>query len=272
MGTKMNDAPVYLTVVQVQYNKLTSLDAYLKDVGEAMRQAGFVDYKMNFVQQVHIEIPIPGCESSPSQQTPRQQLTRHIFSDMEGVSGFVLLPNMLAYYTTAYETFDLFLDTFLQGLQAVHKAVGGLSFTEKLSLRYLDAVMPKSDDTIDSYLVPELQGLPVHMPQSTFLYSMAQALRIQPGIGHFLCRSMMLNGSVSIPSELILEGLTLNRKFAEFSGPHAVIDTDGSYAERESFDLEKIAIHLRGLHDGVNEVFHASVTDHARQVWREGNL
>lgn len=272
MGTKMNDAPVYLTVVQAQYNRLPSLDGYLQGISDAMRQTGFADYKTSPVLQAHIEISLPGAESVPSQRPPSQQVLRHIFSDMSGTSGFVLLPYMLAYYTTAYETFEPFLEVFLYGLQTIHEAVGGLSFIDKLSLRYLDAVVPKGGDTVNSYLAPELQGLPVRMPQSNFLYSMTQAIQIQPGIGNFLCRSMMLNGPVSFPPELVLEGLTLPKKFIEFAGPHAVIDTDGSYAEREGFDLEKITGRLRGLHDGINQVFHASVTDHARHIWKEGNL
>ena len=272
MGAKMNDAPVYFTIAQAQYNMLPSVDAYLQGIGDAMRQAGFADYKISPVLQVHIEIPPPGSEPAQPPRPPAQQVLRYIFSDMSGTSGFVLLPNALSYYTTAYETFDPFAAIFLQGLQTVHEAVGGLSFIDRLSLRYLDAMVPKGGEVVNSYLARELQGLPVRMPESKFLYSMTQAMQMQPGVGNFLCRSIVQNGPVGLPPELALEGLTLPQKFVGFIGPHAVLDTDGSYAQREVFDLEKIAIRLQSLHDEINQVFRASVTDHARHMWKESNL
>lgn len=272
MGAKMNDAPVYFTIAQAQYNMLPSLDAYLQGIGDAMRQAGFADYKISPVLQVHIEISPPGAEPAQPPRPPAQQVLRYIFSDMSGTSGFVLLPNALSYYTTAYETFDPFSAIFLQGLRAVHEAVGGLSFIDRLSLRYLDAVVPKDGEVVNSYLAPELHGLPVRMPESMFLHSMTQALRIQPDVGNFLCRSMVQNGPVGLPPELVIEGLTLPQKLVGFAGPHAVLDTDGSYVQREVFDLAKIAIRLRSLHDGIDQVFRASVTDHALHMWKEGNL
>ena len=65
---------------------------------------------------------------------------------------------MMFYQTTDYDTFNPFLNRFLEGLKVLDEAAR-LSYTERAGVRFLDAVCPEASETIDQYLVPSVLGI-----------------------------------------------------------------------------------------------------------------
>ena len=90
---------------------------------------------------------------------------------MNSMAGFALGSDYLTYQVTDYDVFETFCGTLLEGLETVHKAVG-LSYVARIGVRYLDAVFPRADETLEQYLLPEVMGLSAKSGRrtSTFVY------------------------------------------------------------------------------------------------------
>ena len=65
----------------------------------------------------------------------------------------------LIFQTTEYDTFDPFKEQFLLGIKTVDKVRSRLSFCERVGIRFLDAVWPRSNEKMTDYLAPSLVGL-----------------------------------------------------------------------------------------------------------------
>ena len=267
MGTKLKSAPVFYTIGQVQHNPLLNLGSYLAEIQERMRKAGYPDFKRGVQMQFAVS---PGMVVDGSTQAPQpavHKVERFMFSDVSGTKGFVLQTNSLSFETTEYDTFKSFLGDLKVGLGILSEAVGGLSFMERLGLRYVDAVAPAPGETLQQYLENELLGLPHRLPDSMFLYSFSEALLFAEGVGQVVSRTVSQNGKLGFPPDLQPVSLKVSSRFEAISGEHAVIDTDGSFTERRPFDAADIETRLLAVHDLIEKSFHATVTDYARKAW-----
>jgi uncharacterized protein (TIGR04255 family) len=267
MGRKMKAAPVYFTLGQVHHNPLLNLVEYVPSIQERMRKAGYPDFKRVKQMQVDLSANLAGRETEEGTQSTVLKVERFLFSDIELVKGFVLHNNSLSFQTTAYETFEDFLQQLKLGLEILGDVVGGLSFMERVGLRYLDAIVPATGETLSQYVVNELQGLPARLPDSTFLYSFAEAMMSAPDGGQVVSRTVIQNGKLNFPPDINPSPLVVGTRFSAIAGEHAVIDTDGSFVERQAFNAIKAETRLHALHDLIDKAFRASATDHARKVW-----
>jgi len=136
MGKKMGNAPVYYIVVQVRFNPILALDPHIPTIQEDLRKAGYPDFEKRAV--VVFDLAHGGGESSTVQQVSK---TNFFFSNMETTRGFVLGQNSLAMHTTEYDVFETFSAEFLRVLELLHRIVQ-LSYSERVGVRYLDAVIP----------------------------------------------------------------------------------------------------------------------------------
>jgi uncharacterized protein (TIGR04255 family) len=154
----------------------------------------------------------------------------------------------------------------MDGLGLLDRMVGGLSFVERVGLRYLDAVIPREGETLGQYLIPEALGLYGRLKgrtKHTFSETMAESAE-----GSLISRAVVQEGPVGFPPDLLLNELKITQSFANFSGLHAILDTDAFIAERMPFNLEEVNKRLGVLHDRVNEAFRALVTPHALDAWK----
>src|SRR5258708_7181702 len=161
MGGKMKNAPVYYTVAQVQHNPLLSLDSYLPSIQESMRRAGYPDFRRGL--HLAVSLSAESMRKQEQESPPLQKVEQFSFADITNTKGYILLPNAISFHTSNYDTFDSFAAEFITGLNIVSSAVDGLSFVERLGLRYLDAVAAQTDEKLDQYLVREVLGLPFRM-------------------------------------------------------------------------------------------------------------
>lgn len=267
MGKKMKSAPVYFTIGQVQHNPLLNLGSYLPVIQERMRKAGFPDFKRAVQVQFDLSPGMAARDTDQASQPAVQRVERFLFADVPSTSGFVLQANSLSFQTTEYETFESFLEQLRLGLSILGDAVGGLSFVERLGLRYLDAVVPATGETLGQYLANEVLGLPTRMSKAKFAYSFAEAVLLMEGVGQLVSRTVIQNGSLGFPPDLQPDNLKVLERFRTVSGEHAVVDTDGSFTERQPFDTSQIESRLQALHGLIDESFRATTTDHARTVW-----
>jgi uncharacterized protein (TIGR04255 family) len=154
----------------------------------------------------------------------------------------------------------------MKGLELMDQMVGGLSFVERVGLRYLDAVIPREGEVLSQYLIPEALGLYGRLKgrtKHTFSETMAESAE-----GSVISRAVVQEGPVGFPPDLLLNELKIAQSFSNFSGMHAILDTDAFLAERMPFNLEEVKKRLGVLHDRINEAFRALVTQHALEVWK----
>lgn len=264
MGKKMSNAPVYFTVTQVRFNPVLSFENYLASIQEKMRAAGYPDFKRQQVPQL-VLVP-EKTETGERQQPTMVPQTRCIFGDIKGTSGFVVDNNSLAYQTTAYQTFDTFVKAFQTGLAIIHDAMN-LAFTERIGLRYLDAVLPSGGETVDQFLIAEVIGLSKKNSGISVLHTFSETV-IALSTGRLVSRVVLQNGKLGLPPELIQLAPKIDDRFMAADGPHAIIDTDAFSESREAFDIVKICNRMTDLHNEINKAFETITTPHARKTWK----
>lgn len=262
MGQKMKNAPVYFTVAQVRFNPILSLDTYLPSIQESFRKIGYEDFKPAFIATFNLAI---AASDGASQQVPTQQrISRYTFANMEGTRGFILEQNALSFQATDYDTFETFSSALLEGLDLLNKAVG-ISYSERVGVRYLDAVYPRGGETLSEYLAQEVMGLTGKL-EGPLMHSFSETMT-QTAVGTIISRTVIQSGSVGFPPDLMPVGLNVAERFTQLDGLHAIIDTDGFYEGREKYDMRGIKARLHDLHDEIWKSFIATVTKHALSVW-----
>lgn len=262
MGTKMRSAPVYFTIAQVRFNPILTLDAYVPQIQERLRKEGFPDVQKAFVATINLNVAPPNEASAP--QVPFIQTTRHVFGNMGRTSGFILDQGALSFQATEYDVFESFSSDFLKGLEAVNEAVS-LSYTERIGLRYLDAVFPKSGETLRDYLCGSMLGLTEKL-EDTIVHAFSETLVKKDNV-NVRSRVIIQQGEVGFPPDLQPMTLNLGERFRQLRGPHAIIDTDGWSESRDAFSVERVREQLILIHSGIERTFRASVTENALKAW-----
>ena len=272
MGKKMRNAPVYYSIAQVRHNPILSLESFVPAIQESMRRAGYPDFQKGTAVVLHLgasgsnggEIKLEQTQQQPVQM----RFERYTFSNMESNKSFILDENALSYQTTEYDTFEQFSGEFLKGLAVVHKAIT-LSFSTRIGIRYLDAVVPEGGEkNLPKYLIPEVLGLANSLGDDvTVAHSFSETLVSTPK-GNVLSRTILQNRQLGFPPDIQAIGLKMAERFSKINGVHAVVDSDGSYEVRETFDIGLIEKKLDELHDEITKVFRAIVTPYALGIWK----
>ncbi len=262
--TQMKNAPVYFTIAQVRFNPILSLSTFVPGIQENFRKHGFADFK-KAVSMAFSLAPLVSGESGNQMPPPAQPLERYMFSDTGNTQNFLLEQGALSFQSTKYEIFEKFVAELLEGLEVLNKMVGGLSFVERIGLRYLDAVIPREGENLSQYLIPEVLGLDGKLKGHT-KHAFSETMAESTG-GSVICRAIIQEGQVGFPPDLQLNELKISPSFANFRGVHAIIDTDAFFVDRMPFDLADVKKRLDVLHDRIIEAFRASVTQHALDAW-----
>jgi uncharacterized protein (TIGR04255 family) len=263
MGIKMKNAPVYFTVTQVRFNAVLNLENYLPAIQDRMRAEHFTDYKREVLQR--FALPIGGGDAEQIAAPNMLPQTRYTFGNTDGTSGFILDNNSLSFQTTDYDTFEAFSKNILNGLSILHEALK-LDFTERVGLRYLDAVLPKTEkESLSDYLAPEVLGLSQKL-NGQLAHSVSETVSFS-SVSQLVSRVIIQNGRVGLPPELTAGAPKVNSRFTQPEGPHAILDTDAFYEQREGFDLSRLETSLSALHDEILKSFKVTVTPHAIKTW-----
>jgi uncharacterized protein (TIGR04255 family) len=263
MSKKINNAPVYFTVAQIRFNPILNMDGYLAAIQEKMRMAHFPDFKRETIQQ----LTVPFNASNEEGKVPTPSFTpraRCIFGNIEGKTEFVLENNALSLQTTVYETFEAFSKILLDGLMIVHNALN-LDFTERVGLRYLDAVLPKENELLSDYLTTEVLGLAFKL-SGKLSHSFNETVTMNT-TGQLVSRVVIQSGPLGLPPELMVLAPRIDQRFTQTKGLHAIIDTDAFTIVREPFNVDKLRERLHALHLEINKSFKATVTPSALKKW-----
>ena len=262
MGTKMANAPVYFAIVQARFNPILALDSYAPSIQDELRKSGFPDVRKGVLSTFNL-LQNPAIEGTQS-QVPVSQVSQYAFLNIDKTAGFLLDQAALSFQTCEYDVFELFSNTFLVGLNAVHKAVT-LNYTDRIGLRYLDVVFPKVEEKLPVYLNECVLGL-YEKSGGSIVHSFSETVFKVEAVS-VTSRAIVQDGPLGFPPDLQSHNLVVPDRFQALRGIHAVLDTDGSVDHREPFNVEAVRNHLYAIHYEITKAFKATVTDYALKEW-----
>jgi len=148
----------------------------------------------------------------------------------------------------------------------VHEAVE-LSFTDRIGVRYLDAVFPRDGEKLAAYLTESVLGLTEKL-EGNIVHSFTETLA-RKGEVSVLARAIIQNGQVGFPPDVLPTGtmLNLDERFQKLQGLHAILDTDGFTERREQFGVGRVRERLFAIHGEISQAFRATVTEGALKIW-----
>lgn len=259
MGSPLKNPPVCLTLAQVRFNPILKLADFLPSIQESFRQAGYPD----FDRQHLISIQLSAQDGQRATPTPIQQ-ERFQLGNVEKTHSFILDGQNLTLQSTNYGQFETFSACFLEGLNIVHDAVK-LAFTERVGLRYLDRVMPQPGETIEQYLVEQVQGLTARLDGRS-RYSYTEAMN-EIGNIKLLSRVAIQDGPLAFPPDLQPGNMRITERFTSYVGISAILDNDGFFEGREAFSTNAVADHLDAIHKVIGAAFKTTATPYAFVAW-----
>ncbi|MGO9487225.1 MAG: TIGR04255 family protein [Rhodomicrobium sp.] len=262
MGQKLSKPPIFFSLIQARFNPLFALESYGAQIQNRLRQEGFPDASKNPFQVINLSLISGAPVQGP---VPVAQSIRYIFGNRERTSGFLMDEAALTFQTTAYDTFDVFLEQFLVGLRTVNE-VAQLDFVERVGVRYLNAIAPDEGEELSKYFSPCLLGLTEKL-EGRLAHTFSET-HVKSDSAHMLVRAVIRDGEIGFPPDLAPGTLEVAQRFRDIKGKHGILDIDGWREAREGFDLKQVELRLRNIHDdGVEKAFHAAVTKEALKAW-----
>jgi uncharacterized protein (TIGR04255 family) len=263
---KWKNAPVVYVIVQVRFSPILSLQTYVSEIQEHFRRNGFPAFSQRFNFQLGLSVLPPANAEPAASPIPVERTLGYVFSNRDSSQTFVLEQNGLTFHVTDYEDFRWFLDLFLKQLGHINEVVKP-DLSERIGLRYFDAVLPREGARIQDYLIPQVLGLSQEPPEGSLQHAFSETM-FRNGDTSTVSRVLVREGQIAFPPDLVSFPISINPRFASHVGPHATIDTDSSQQIRSEMDLSKVRSTLEGLHKSVDQAFHTVVTDFALSDWK----
>ena len=241
---------------------ILNLDTYVPAIQAKMREKHFPDFKQDIVQR--LVLPFGTVEPNRLAAPAVTPQSRYQFGDISGGARFVLETTRCRFrqQTTIRSKLS---ETLLAGLGVMHDALH-LDFIERIGLRYLDAVQPLGEnESLRDFLVQEVLGLSLR-PDVQLQHSVSETV-VATQARQLVSRVLIRHGQVGLPLELTALSPNIAPRFTQHIGLHAIIDTDASTTQRETFDLASVGTQLTALHDEIDKCFKAIVTEHALAAW-----
>ncbi|WP_428116428.1 TIGR04255 family protein [Candidatus Poriferisodalis sp.] len=231
------------------------------------------DILNRLVEQFSDSLPIPAtgtvqwADDDTDDGDETQRLLR--FSNRDRTSSVVVTRTSLAIETTTYSEWSAFRTLIMQAISVVasNARVAGV---ERVGLRYIDEIrVPETitdasqwSDWVAADVLSHLKTVPDMSPAG-----FTTAAVLHNGNHHMLVRYAAMVGPGVVGDK------PLRRRRQTPDGPFFVIDVDSyrdtSGPEMIDFDTEPVATVLDELHEPIGRLFQRSITDRARELFRE---
>lgn len=259
MAKKLHSAPLFYTLAQVKFNAIIQMETYVPEIQDKLRRSGYPDFRSE--NQLALAIRRLDTEQP---EINSQKHDRWSFSNSECTEGYLLLSNALVFHTTVYDSFADFSKKLIQGLELVHNIVG-LSYVENIGLRYLNAITADPQSRIEDYINLPLLGFSTII-EGTLKHNFIEIMT-EVDDGTLLARTVVIERGLALPPDLSPLQLKISSKFSNFTGKTATLDLDHFVNLRMDFDTQFVKNQLIKSHHALKKVFHASITDNARDTW-----
>jgi uncharacterized protein (TIGR04255 family) len=263
---KWKNAPVVYVIVQVRFSPVLSLQTYVPQIQEHFRRNGFPAFEPRYNFQLALSVQ-PSAEPEPAAPAiPVERTLSYVFSNRHRNQSFVLEQNGLTLHVTDYLDFKWFLDMFLTHQEHINEVISPDS-SERIGLRYIDAVLPKPGSKVKDYLIPEVLGLSEQPVDGSLQHSFSETMLLH-GNTSTVSRITIRKGPIAFPPDMAALPVLINSRFTDYKSIHALLDTDSFQTVHAPMDVQKLRTTLDHLHDSVENAFNAVTTDFARADWK----
>lgn len=264
---KWNNAPVVYVIVQVRFSAVLALPSYLSEIQEHFRKSGFPSFAPRFNFQLGFSVPQANNPEAAVSPIPIERTPAYVFSNRDNSQSFILEQNGLTFHVTDYEDFAWFLDRFLRPLEFISDVMKPDS-SERIGLRYIDAIRPQEGRKIPDYLIPEVLGLSQKPLEGSLQHSYSENMFVNNDISTVSRVLVRGSGPIALPPDALSFPIATNSRLAAHKGPYATVDTDSFHPIPSPMDLAKIRSILVDLHAGLEAAFRNVVTDFALSEWK----
>ncbi len=253
---KLSDAPLILVLAQIRFPPVLKMSEHIADIQDALRKHGFPGFEEE--QAVVIG---PGL-SAVAAPRPR---SRWIFTNSERTESVVLTESFLVLETNDYDVFGSFTKKF-EGVIEILKKTVDIESTERLGLRYINLLREKEGHSAIELLAEDLRGIQdSHYPGVTNLVNVLVS-QGQTRFGNIVVRAIQSSDGAILPEDLRSSRLDFAVKLNE-GELIAFIDIDHYGSIKKSFSTTELDQVLDEMHEVIEGVFRASVTEDALRLW-----
>ncbi|GKK13877.1 TPA: TIGR04255 family protein [Klebsiella variicola] len=265
MSERMANAPVYFALAQIKFTPIAAMAKYVPDIQDYLRTKGFPEFESHSSNQLLFEQNAPNEPPKPI----FQEFTQWHFISEDRDTNFILGNDHITLQTTNYDTHEPFLEHLLTGLDCV-RSITKPAYATRMGIRYFDAVMPQTGESLNDYFVEQLQSVELDLQP---IHSIEEAIYntvVGPAIknGTLITKIRKVEGLIGFSPDVIPFGLTIQPKFAEFqAGWHAVIDSDHFVDGKIDLDDKIITQQFLSMHKVIKDSFEKMVSPHALKCW-----
>jgi uncharacterized protein (TIGR04255 family) len=263
----LSKQPLALVLIQARFSNIPYLDKNLPEIQDVYRRLGFP--LMDRVQALSWELRPEG----PFQTA----IVQWRFTRADGKTSIILDQNQILLQTSVYTSFEAFISDFMSMLGSLMRLTehDTLGLIQRLGLRYVDQVVPQyENDTVDSYLRPELRGMEAPLfSAGGKRYTFALAGNTDLGSekkGSLMLRVIRGEKGIDLPPDIIAIA-PLRTKGIPPESDRALIDMDHAWENNlgVKFDGTEIERVFFRLHDDIINVLHESVvTEEGIKKWK----
>lgn len=258
---RLRESPLVYVLAQVVISPVMLMSEYIPKIQEELRKNGFPRFQENQIQEIAL---------IQQQQVQTRTSTRWIFLSADGQEAIVVSNGFIVLETSNYATFENFLGKLRLATEIIDSAVD-ISLAERLGLRYVDLIQPKSDETFSDYLNPGLVGLPEER-KGTERISHSVESRDKTNIGgQLIVRLLQSSRGGFLPPDLEAPHLTFNNK-PPADAVTSILDIDHFINLQEEFAPAKLLEVMWQLHGFTKQTFETAVTKQALEKWGKEEL
>jgi uncharacterized protein (TIGR04255 family) len=245
--------PLVIVLAQTRISPILRLSELVPQVQEALRPLGFPRFT---------EIQQPTLSGIVGGGPPTISLTsKYSFVDRDASSAVVLSSEFVAFEVTQYSSFETFADRWGEVIQVVGDVIRP-DLVERIGLRYVDLIQPRSGERIEDWLKAGLQGLDLDLSEVQSRFELAAKTKA----GDFVFRATRPRTGI-IPLDLQPFELEVRPSEQPVDGGYVVLDFDHFSTTTRDYARTELVEAFWQLHDFVDLAFRASVTDAALEAW-----
>lgn len=277
---QLSQAPLVQVVAQMHFSELPPYaEAALQQLHRVLIDAGFPERVAARLEAVEWALPGHGNEE-PRQR--RRQIERLLFKGPGQRRLVELRQDRLLFKVTDYTGHETFLRDWDQLIALVADALPevGKALLHRVSLRYVDLIVPKDHESLSELVSPTLMPPPLSEVDGASLFGSTLKV-VDTGEGRHLrvafeeIQPQQARLTKVLPDDLIEHasecGLSINAypHWQEIASAYGLLDIDHVYVAAETpvvAESGQAAI-FRGLYEQTHRAFWGLITEQARSSW-----
>ena len=255
----LKSGPLIYVLGVLDFEPLLNLNDYIATVQDTLRLAGFPLTQQAFMSEITID----------GQGITTKQQPQWAFATLDRKSSIILTQSKIAVETVDYKGFADFSNMLRSALAALRK-IPGLIITQRLGLRYVNAVQPDEGQGFDTILQERLAGVDSFNGLDNMAINMAISGMSQHG--QLTIQVRQAPHDVDAQPDMLMLPADITPKVpppvkVDPRRPSRLLDLDHSAQLSEDLNPESILDLAHVLHAALNSAFLESITQAAFDSW-----